>query len=117
MSTTRRSFLTSLLAFASLPLLTKAARLVERPKLGYISVDHVPEGTRSGDWCVEAGENARSIPSEHSIQRANDIEGWYEHLVRVKGLDGWERSQIHHVKADIHFVYHGPNPRYSSYSR
>ncbi len=70
-------------------------------KFGYVSINYVPEG-RSGDYVVY--ENGFAL-SHLSIQRANDIEGWYEYITRERGDLGYEYSKVHHVKANIEIKY------------
>lgn len=75
---------------------------MEKKKYGYISIDHVPEGL-PGDYTVKSlnGEDLTHLV----IQRANDIEGWFEHKVREKTSGGFDFSKIHHVKMDIEIIY------------
>jgi hypothetical protein len=82
----------------------KLSKFRGKPKIGYISLDYLPEGTHGGDWWVVredgqetsdlkadglvegmfgVGPNAK-ITSKPAIKRANDLEGWYEAEIRVQ---------------------------------
>lgn len=93
-------------------------------RVGYVAINVENEdGSKlieTGDWMVTRPDGT-SIGSGDGIwiQRANDREGWYEHLVRdVRVLPNGnmqDHSRTVHVKADIRIVYTGKDPRYMGF--
>lgn len=84
-------------------------------KIGYISVDYYPVGTRISNWIVKLdGE-----PIAKTVIRAHDIEGWYEWdgSEYMEFDDGIKRKvkKIVHEKADITITYTGDNPEYAKF--
>ncbi len=87
-------------------------------RVGYISIGVEDEAGRRlfdpGDWTVYVNGKLRH---DLHIQRCNDTEGWFEHLVRDTSDSDpmlW-RTYTVHVKANVRLVYRGTNPLYTPF--
>lgn len=95
-------------------------------KIGYVSVEEVPEGTYHSDWVVYVDGKSPDL----AIQAASDIDGRYEYLTRdpahyrhfpsgigLGSIRKGEASWRHTATGNVEIYYYGSNPRYDAFRK
>lgn len=108
----KRNFLKNLglIAFG-LPFLSFGRQ--DLPKLGYIDIYNLPEGTGCCHWEVYSGDVCLS--NKKTIQIANDIEGYYDVFIRYIDVNNGIAEYVREYDKNIRFVYRGELERYKKF--